>query len=351
MLRVFICVGSLLLFAGFAFTQPTVTWTGAGGDSRWDNPANWDAGAVPDEETRVVIPSGTPACLISSGAEAYTLANYGTMGAQSSVSGHVFITVHGDITNQGTMSTGNANLSVTSGTGTIQNSGTISGMNLNIHATDVVNQCGGVIQSSDGSSGMRIFGLNSVVNLGTVQAGNSSSQFTSGVGIETGTTSTAFVANAGTIAGGAGVSQGVDGGGVSIWTQTMNNSGTLKPGNGGPGGKDGKVNVFAKKINEGGTTGGSSGTRPELGDVSLVADTIIIPADSGVVLEGNEVRILGRAIIISFVTGYVYYEGSLDFCATADGCIDFSGMQAGHCIFGSGVSRIFSNNIVPPSQG
>ena len=39
--------------------QFTDTWTGAGGTSAWENPANWSCGSLPDANTDVIINSGT----------------------------------------------------------------------------------------------------------------------------------------------------------------------------------------------------------------------------------------------------------------------------------------------------
>ena len=54
-----------LLGAGFALQasaplRPLSTWSGGGGDNRWDNPANWDPSGVPDAHGIATINSGSP---------------------------------------------------------------------------------------------------------------------------------------------------------------------------------------------------------------------------------------------------------------------------------------------------
>jgi hypothetical protein len=53
----------LLFFYVFSLSTfgATVTWTGRGGDNKWDNAANWNSGSVPDAGDVVIIEkSGKP---------------------------------------------------------------------------------------------------------------------------------------------------------------------------------------------------------------------------------------------------------------------------------------------------
>src|SRR5208283_3269037 len=36
----------------------TTTWTGNGGDGRWENPHNWDSGSIPGSSSNVLISNG-----------------------------------------------------------------------------------------------------------------------------------------------------------------------------------------------------------------------------------------------------------------------------------------------------
>ncbi|MEZ4647736.1 MAG: T9SS type A sorting domain-containing protein [Candidatus Eisenbacteria bacterium] len=65
-------LGMLALLTSIAAAQDTATWTGAGGDLLYSNPANWDVGAVPvngGTSYSVVIP-GSPSVLFDLGAAA-----------------------------------------------------------------------------------------------------------------------------------------------------------------------------------------------------------------------------------------------------------------------------------------
>ena len=58
---------SIIVVDGCNFIT-TRTWTGAI-DSLWDNAGNWECG-IPDSTHSVIIPNGSPLCLISSGVAA-----------------------------------------------------------------------------------------------------------------------------------------------------------------------------------------------------------------------------------------------------------------------------------------
>jgi hypothetical protein len=50
-----ICLISILLCLGTAVQGATIHWTGAGNDRKWDNPKNWEGGAVPGAADEVYI--------------------------------------------------------------------------------------------------------------------------------------------------------------------------------------------------------------------------------------------------------------------------------------------------------
>lgn len=54
--------------------ERVVAWTGAGGDSRWSNPANWDSGTVPRAQERVRFTADFPADAVVDPAFAGTVA-------------------------------------------------------------------------------------------------------------------------------------------------------------------------------------------------------------------------------------------------------------------------------------
>lgn len=345
------CALVLSLMAGLAVSQPTVTWTGAAGDNSWNNPGNWDSGTVPTEADNVNIPAGTPQCNVDVSAHANNLTNNGTIGSNLGGTDVAFIHTQGDITSNGTIQTGGDNAHLFAG-GTVVNSGSISGDHVEIHASSVVNQSAGLITTAGGGNGINISAYNSVVNNGTIRPGacTEGGSGQNGVGIQT-LYPSGSVTNNGTIHGGNGQGDGVSGGGVAILSDQVNNSGTIKPGNGGPEGHDGKTEISAKKVNNTGTIGGSSGPtlQHELGDLTLVADTIFVsPGDS--IVEGNNLRLVGRAITVSNLQQYVFHETSLDFYTTPEGWIDFSGTHCAHCIFGPSASRIYSDSVFPPRK-
>ncbi|MBM3313829.1 hypothetical protein FJY70_04465, partial [candidate division WOR-3 bacterium] len=75
MKRLVVCVFAMTAAA----LAVDVSWTGAGGDHSWSNPANWSTGTVPDKHDNVTIPSGTPFCNAPATIELGSLTNAGTL--------------------------------------------------------------------------------------------------------------------------------------------------------------------------------------------------------------------------------------------------------------------------------
>ncbi|HMO63481.1 MAG TPA: right-handed parallel beta-helix repeat-containing protein [Ferruginibacter sp.] len=69
----------------------TNTWTGAGGTAAWENPANWSCGIVPDENTDVIIPSGTVVLNSSTSCRSISISNAATCTINS---GYTLTLVH-----------------------------------------------------------------------------------------------------------------------------------------------------------------------------------------------------------------------------------------------------------------
>lgn len=93
-------ISIILLISFISFGQKT--WTGAA-DNNYHNPANWDPNGVPTASDDVEIPSGTPACEVSSEGGTITfehITNQGTMSFQDG--GNHRIVAH-TIENVGTM--------------------------------------------------------------------------------------------------------------------------------------------------------------------------------------------------------------------------------------------------------
>lgn len=63
MLRTIILIMILSVIAGAAFADD-IEWTGAAGDNKWENPANWQGGKVPGANDDVWIYPGLPVCVL-----------------------------------------------------------------------------------------------------------------------------------------------------------------------------------------------------------------------------------------------------------------------------------------------
>ena len=76
---------ALLFFVGQVFQAPAQlhplsTWTGAGGNNRWDNPANWNPSGAPDANGIATINSGSPDATVVGAASVYQVnLNGGTL--------------------------------------------------------------------------------------------------------------------------------------------------------------------------------------------------------------------------------------------------------------------------------
>jgi len=86
-----------------AVTPAVDTWTGAGGDSNWNNPADWSAGVVPTANYDVIVPTGVTSLTIGTGTFAvYSLDSGSALtisGGSLMLNGPSFI--HGVLTIQG----------------------------------------------------------------------------------------------------------------------------------------------------------------------------------------------------------------------------------------------------------
>ena len=82
-----------------AAAQPLATWIGGGGDNNWNNPLNWDTGAVPNNNS-VLIASGFPADIITADASITGHLSVGSAGAAGNMfifSGHSFTRSSGPV--------------------------------------------------------------------------------------------------------------------------------------------------------------------------------------------------------------------------------------------------------------
>ena len=114
-----------LTLSPFALSLTTATWTGAAGDGRWNNPANWDIGVVPIDDAlatyKVIIPASKGTILFDLPAGPYQITNL-TLNDASTLeipAGRLF-SVASDATLRGLLKTNGAAASISlAGPGTV----------------------------------------------------------------------------------------------------------------------------------------------------------------------------------------------------------------------------------------
>jgi hypothetical protein len=161
----------------------------------------------------------------------------------------------------------------------------------------------------------------------------------------------------GRILGGDGTA-GRNGGNVTITAKGfVDNEGTIASGNAGAGGTDGEVKLDATKVyNRGTIKGGKSSTHTDranavLGDVTIVADSMVIACGDSIVL-GDSLHFRGRIIVVRDVNwGIVQADHAIEFFTTADGLLDFSGTHQEAIYCNGGPTKIFSDSIIAPPEG
>lgn len=347
-----------LLFAFFVIGlnfifSDDLTWTGEDGDNKWDNPANWDGGKVPDEDDNVTIPAGTPECKVNH-AKADNIINYGTI-SQGGYFG-MSIDAEGSIANHGTIGS--------------------SDSKIRIAADRVINKETGVIKaenSDNDNTAIRIYGTEEIVNYGQIKSFTGGTIYNGGnISLMTSNLKgSCSISNYGTITAADGGGVGGDGGKISINTQNLNNTGTIASGDGkAPGfSKDGTIKINAAKFNNSGTIkGGKSVTKKtsnkngshynfdeyEMGNIEIYADSIFINPDTNLI-EGQVISIYCHYLNISNVAYFagIWTPEGFHVYTTENGTADFSGITQQSAIYSENDEGniIYSDDIVAPTQG
>ena len=337
------------------------TWTGEGGDNRWDNPENWNYYGIPGPDDNVWIPPNTPECQITGTVYVNSIRNDGSMGSQPGAP-YVEVGTYVHFDNYGTISTGENILTIAPQIGDVNNSGLIEGGKVFIVANDymasVNNQAGGEIRGY-GSQGNVYIEAFTVANNGTIRGGEATTGHGGNVNIRAVNSCT----NNGAILGGD-AHDNSNGGSVSVTsTGDFSNSGRIRSGNGGgDAGKDGTVVINADKIDnygtiKGGTTGeGQGGSRPyRIGSVTIVADSLDIHPDTSYI-EADTLIIMGRKLRVYDINNYdgIWTASATYFFTTPEGIADFSGTHQASAIVSAapdGYNHIYSDTVLAPPEG
>ncbi|MBN2455413.1 MAG: hypothetical protein JXB29_02575, partial [Sedimentisphaerales bacterium] len=374
-----------LLIVNIALYAQEKTWTGSQ-DSNWNNPNNWNPPAVPGARDKVRIPEGSPACqLPNTTVTVNRIYNYGTLQTNNA---HLSVN---SFNNNGKVTIGN-NLFITerpdgiNGHG-VSNEGIIEGRNPNTlffvarnetkkYSSFGFSNMGGIGVSNayynvtDWSSNFFIKGnsifINStgdVSNFSLLAGYDDPAIATSGYTPKGGSIwiNAERIYNTVNIEGGH--AESGNGGSVFIKGRLTNN-GSIISGNGGE--RDGEVyldgnNIVNRgKIAAGSSPGGlakNSSTQQQayFGNVTLVADTIVIQPSDTSFIEADTLRLIGNSIQLSDFKNYatIYVDSRIEINTPPAGVVDLSGIHTQGAISGGGnfKSVIQSNQILAPSEG
>ncbi|MFH1197463.1 MAG: T9SS type A sorting domain-containing protein [bacterium] len=393
------CLMFVILLASNTMSQVQKTWTGSHGSS-WGDANNWDPAGVPGAKDGVFIPGGSPLCHVPDGSIAVgSLTNQGMLQINQtslstgvvinagiiSVTSNFFITQNGDGSGYNPLTSGFINMGSVSGDNAIfavsqssnscffplTNSGSINANTVFCNVSQIDNNESASVQgntvymncySPNGSDsppenvepGTCTFGINSSI----------SGRESTGSGEDGGSV---FINSANTVHNYGNINSGNSSegcaGNVTINSSYILNSASIQAGSGALG--TGFVKASAKVIdNEGSISSGdspgrrannSSANQNTLGNIIIVADSIIFrPNETGFMLA-DTLKLIGNHIMFSDFTDYatIYMEKEIDFNTSANGIVDLSGVHTQGGISG-GVgfkSIIHSNNVIPPVEG
>lgn len=388
-MKKFYAISIFLIISIFTFGQKT--WTGAI-DNDYSKPANWNPNGVPDYSDNVVIPSGTPTCELPTEVRVESLTNNGTLSTLDN-----YNIVANQIVNTGTMN--------------IKGMLTIFGKN-KASEPSFINTEGGVIQSHDeGYESILCFVVtedafsvekdamdfinNGIIKVssflglfdefdnetgGNIECDNLSDESGNHILIEGNS-----ISNGGNITGGD--DKGVDlsfickysffnngtiqggnvidhpsaylwkGGNIEIQSGWVMNKGIIRGGTGGQDAAGGKVMINGNSIltdegtiEAGYSEGGYKAIVPS--NVTLSADSVVIDLGDNMI-SGFDINISAKEIVITNLNGYasIISENNLSLYTTPGGTIDLSGVHVTGAIFSLGSINMYSDNIIPPTEG
>jgi hypothetical protein len=363
MRRAMVCAVILSFMGGLVLAED-LTWTGNGGDNRWDNPANWDTGRVPGKNDNVTIPEETPECRISGYVDVQHFDNQGTIGA---VPGSAFIGIsaQGGFENHGTVSSHEARVNIETGTADLVNRGTIEGTRVHVETNTLENYDDASIRGFGTEGNVFIHAQGAALNGGTIAGGFPWTPQGDGgsVYIESGDDMIG-IRNGGVIEGGVpGDDIGCNGGDVFLVGPYIENYsyGEIASGDGGFWGTDGNIGISTSNfINAGSVRAGRSHVPPPakgvrqalLGKLFVSADSLVIASGDSIVLA-DSLQFRGRVIIVRDVNwGIVQADHAVEFLTTVDGVVDFSETHQEDAIYcNMGPNKIISDNIIAPAEG
>jgi len=387
-------ISIMLLISFISFGQKT--WTGSA-DNNYHNPANWDPSGTPTASDVVEIPYGSPTCEVSSEGGtitfehitnlgtlsfqdggnhrivAHTIENVGTMNlngtltvADKNQSGYPVLFNYGTIQpNDGALKSvlefdatqdespeENTGMSFTN-EGFVKISSLIGSINSLYNSEDGVIVCDDQLETPHGDNMINIKAID-VFNEGGITGGTNH-------GVDVSIIADQEFRNTGTILGGHVTDNPNadlwDGGSVILSAVHLQNSGTIRGGAGGQTAFGGKITISGTtKIYNTGTieSGYSHGGYKEIlpNDVTLSADSVILDhADN--MISGFDITVTAEDIVIKNLNGFasIISENDLTLYTIPGGTIDLSGLHVTDAIFSLGAIYMYSDNIIPPTEG
>ncbi len=363
----------LLLIMAFVFNgvlmSADLTWTGAVNND-WNNPANWDKNTVPTNEDYILIPFGTPDCHLPNN-ETVSIAQLMNRGVI--IADTANITSDGVFFNEGTLTVNSKLLIQNCGVSNTGNIVGLSGVLLvdlqdNTNMTDppsfinsgdinlyLLNVSGGMFTNAGYvvAAKITITNNNSFENMGRFftldTLGGGSDIYVN----------TARFENCDSMLAGSAIVNGW-GGNVDIFaTERFNNSGFIFGGDGADGYPGGKVSIFSNVIeNSGSVESGYSSEKGKYGkdamasDVEFIAVTLTINPGNNLI-TGGHMYVSGKNITFSNIGVFAFLgDNGIEINTCASGKIDFSGVHMEDAFFAvMGNNELYSNNIIAPTEG